>query len=171
MEQAFAFEQQIGSATFCLSIDVSDAVMQERLMGRAKTSGRSDDNEATIAKRIQTFHTESEAAIDFYSRLGKLRRIQGEMAPEEVYAQVRKVFQPRVIFVAGKPGAGKGTQCTRIAARYGYTHISAGDILREEVARGSTDGALIERLIRNGQLVPDDLTLKVIRRAIDRRYV
>ena len=45
LEQAFAFEQQIGSATFCLSIDVSDAVMQERLMGRAKTSGRSDDNE------------------------------------------------------------------------------------------------------------------------------
>jgi adenylate kinase len=168
LEQAFAFEQQIGPATFCLSIDASDAVMKERLMSRGKTSGRSDDNEETITKRIQTFHEQSKEAIDLYSRLGKLRCINSELTPDEVYAQVRKAFQPRIIFVAGKPGAGKGTQCKRIAARYGYTHISAGDVLREEVARGSTDGATIERLIRNGQLVPDDLTLKVIRRAIDR---
>ena len=60
------------------------------------------------------------------------------------------------------------TQCAKIAARYGYEHVSAGDLLRAEVARGSTDGATIERLIRNGQLVPDDLTLKVIQRAISR---
>jgi len=168
LEQAFAFEQQVGSATFCVSIDVSDGTMKERLMSRGKTSGQSDVNEDTIAKQIKAFHDESEAAIDFYSRLGKLRRVNAESSPEEVYSQVRTAFQPRVIFVAGKPGAGKGTQCTRIAARYGFTHISAGDILREEVARGSTDGATIERLIRNGQLVPDDLTLKVIRRAMDR---
>ena len=167
LEQAFAFEQQIGPATFCLAIDCSDETMKARLLARGASSGRSDDNEETIVKRIQTFHEQSEAAIDFYSRLGKLKRINSELPKEEVYAQVRKAFQPRVVFVAGKPGSGKGTQCKRVAARYGYQHISAGDLLRAEVARGSTDGANIERLIRNGQLVPDDLTLKVIRRTID----
>ena len=52
LEQAFAFEQQVGSATFCVSIDVSDDTMKERLMSRGKTSGQSDVNEDSIAKQI-----------------------------------------------------------------------------------------------------------------------
>ena len=36
----------------------------------------------------------------------------------------------RVVFVAGKPGSGKGTQCKRVAARYGYQHVSACDLLQ-----------------------------------------
>ncbi|CAF1535602.1 unnamed protein product, partial [Adineta steineri] len=39
--------------------------------------------------------------------------------------------KPNVIFVLGGPGAGKGTQCTRIAETYSYVHLSAGDLLRE----------------------------------------
>ena len=130
LEQAFAFEQQIGPATFCLAIDCSDETMKARLLARGASSGRSDDNEETIVKRIQTFHEQSEAAIDFYSRLGKLKRINSELPKEEVYAQVRKAFQPCVVFVAGKPGSGKGTQCKRVAARYGYQHISASDLFQ-----------------------------------------
>jgi adenylate kinase len=169
LEQAFKFEQQVGACSFCVSFDCSDETMKARLMKRGETSGRSDDaDEATIATRIKTFHDESEAAIDFYERLGRLRRVDSEQDVDTIWAQVRTFFQPRVVFVTGPPGAGKGTQCTKIAARYGYEHISAGDLLRAEVARGSKDGATIERLIRNGQLVPDDLTLKVIQRAISR---
>eukprot|EP00946_MAST-07B_sp_MAST-7B-sp1_P003761 g3761.t1 len=169
LEQAFKFEQDVGSCTFCVSFDCSDETMKARLMKRGESSGRADDvDEATIANRIKTFHDESEAAIDFYERLGRLHRVNAEQDEDTIWSQLRTHFQPRVVFVTGPPGAGKSTQCAKIAALYGYEHISAGDLLRAEVARGSTDGATIERLIRNGQLVPDDLTLKVIQRAISR---
>ena len=124
LEQAFAFEQQIGPATFCLSLEVADDVMKQRMLSRGKNGARSDDqDESVILKRIQTFHEQSEAASQFYARLGKLKRVS-DGTVEEVYAQVRKAFQPRVIFVAGKPGAGKGVQCQRIAARYGKGFLS-----------------------------------------------
>jgi adenylate kinase family enzyme len=46
-----------------------------RLLGRAKTSGRADDNEETIKKRIETFHNETEPVIQSYGSSGKLIRI------------------------------------------------------------------------------------------------
>ena len=50
---------------------------------------------------------------------------------------------PNVVFVLGAPGAGKGTQCSRLSRKYGYTHLSAGDLLRAEVRDNGTDGELI----------------------------
>ena len=72
------------------------------------------------------------------------------------------------IILFGPPGAGKGTQCQRIMDKYGYEHLSTGDLLKAEVARGSKRGTEIARLIKNGQLVPDDITLAVLKRAMDR---
>ena len=50
---------------------------------------------------------------------------------------------PNVVFVLGAPGAGKGTQCSRLSSKYGYTHLSAGDLLRAEVRDNGADGELI----------------------------
>ncbi len=44
---------------------------------------------------------------------------------------------PTVVFVLGGPGAGKGTQCAKIVEHYGWSHLSAGDLLRAERATGS----------------------------------
>ena len=51
---------------------------------------------------------------------------------------------PEVVFVLGPPGAGKGTQCSKISERFGYIHLSAGDLLRAERASGSVNGDLIQ---------------------------
>lgn len=60
-----------------------------------------------------------------------------------------------VVFVLGGPGSGKGTQCERIKARYaGVVHLSAGDLLRDEVKSGSVLGAKCAALMKEGQLVP-----------------
>jgi hypothetical protein len=61
---------------------------------------------------------------------------------------------PRVLFVLGGPGAGKGTQCAKLVDCFGFVHLSAGDLLREERDSGSKDGEMIENYIRNGQIVP-----------------
>ena len=62
--------------------------------------------------------------------------------------------KPGVIFVLGGPGAGKGTQCGRIVEKYGYTHLSAGDLLREERKSGSAQGQMIDEYIKEGTSPP-----------------
>ena len=68
----------------------------------------------------------------------------------------------RVIMLA-PPGAGKGTQSERIAARYGVPHISSGDIFREETAAGTPLGMQLRGYLESGDLVPDDLVLSLIK--------
>ncbi|KAF2885740.1 hypothetical protein ILUMI_20444 [Ignelater luminosus] len=75
--------------------------------------------------------------------------------------------QPKVVFVLGGPGAGKGTQCQRIVKDFEFVHLSAGDLLREERAKpGSEYGELIESYIRDGKIVPVDITCSLLERAM-----
>jgi len=75
--------------------------------------------------------------------------------------------KPEVVFILGGPGAGKGTLCHYIIKRYGYVHLSAGDLLREErVKPGSQFGELIETHIKNGTIVPVEITCSLIDRAM-----
>lgn len=67
-----------------------------------------------------------------------------------------------VIFVLGGPGCGKGTQCERIVATYGYTHLSSGDLLRDEVKSGSERGQALNAIMEKGDLVPLEVVLDLI---------
>jgi pantothenate kinase-related protein Tda10 len=58
-----------------------------------------------------------------------------------------------IVFVLGGPGSGKGTQCYRISKEYKYTHLSVGDLLREEAQRGSPAGQEIANLMKEGQII------------------
>lgn len=72
-----------------------------------------------------------------------------------------------VIFVLGGPGAGKGTQCANLVQDYGFCHLSAGDLLRAEQNReGSEYGAMIRNYIREGQIVPMEVTIKLLENAM-----
>lgn len=70
------------------------------------------------------------------------------------------------LILLGAPGAGKGTQGVRLAAHYGVAHVSSGDILRQHVAEGTELGQRISASVAAGELVPDDLVLAVIGRAV-----
>ncbi|XP_063413904.1 UMP-CMP kinase-like [Mytilus trossulus] len=73
-----------------------------------------------------------------------------------------------VMFVLGGPGAGKGTQCEKIVKEYGYVHLSAGDLLRQERNRqGSQFGEEIQSHIKNGTIVPVEITCSLLRRAME----
>ncbi|CAG8817643.1 30940_t:CDS:2 [Gigaspora margarita] len=68
-----------------------------------------------------------------------------------------------VIFVLGGPGSGKGTQCNKIVEDFGFVHLSAGDLLREEQRNpNSKDGDLIKSYIKDGQIVPMEITVKLL---------
>ncbi|KAE9459963.1 hypothetical protein C3L33_08158, partial [Rhododendron williamsianum] len=70
------------------------------------------------------------------------------------------------VLVSGGPGSGKGTQCAYIVENYGYTHLSAGDLLRAEIKSGSENGAMIQNMIKEGKIVPSEVTIKLLQRAI-----
>merc|ERR1711936_296731 len=71
-----------------------------------------------------------------------------------------------VIWVLGGPGCGKGTQCDKIVAQYGYTHLSSGDLLREEVASGSERGKTLNAMMEKGDLVPLFVVLDLLAEAM-----
>lgn len=74
-----------------------------------------------------------------------------------------------VVFVLGGPGSGKGTQCEKIVHNFGYVHLSAGDLLREERAKpNSKHGELIEDYIRNGKIVPVEITCSLLKEAMEK---
>ena len=74
-----------------------------------------------------------------------------------------------VIFVLGGPGSGKGTQCAKLVERYGAAHYSAGDLLRAEVVSKSPDGQMIDRMIKEGQIVPAQVTIDLLKKAVKAR--
>ncbi|GAY57902.1 hypothetical protein CUMW_183010 [Citrus unshiu] len=77
------------------------------------------------------------------------------------------VKKPTVVFVLGGPGSGKGTQCANIVEHFGYTHLSAGDLLRAEIKSGSENGTMIQNMIKEGKIVPSEVTIKLLQKAME----
>ena len=76
-------------------------------------------------------------------------------------AATGRQLRARAVFLGG-PGAGKGTQAKRLAADGAIAHISTGDMLRAQVASGSELGRKAKVLMEQGQLVPDDLMIRMV---------
>jgi adenylate kinase len=66
----------------------------------------------------------------------------------------------------GPPGAGKGTQAGKVAARLGIPHISTGEMFRDHVARGTALGKQVEAIMAAGDYVPDELTVAMLEERI-----
>jgi UMP-CMP kinase len=77
-----------------------------------------------------------------------------------------KEAKPSVLFVLGGPGSGKGTQCELISEAFDFCHLSAGELLRAERQRGSPFGAEIERHIKQGSIVPAEITTALLLNAM-----
>ncbi|MDD3122507.1 MAG: adenylate kinase [Candidatus Izemoplasmatales bacterium] len=73
------------------------------------------------------------------------------------------------LLIMGKPGAGKGTQAARLLDYYKLTHISTGDIYREEMAKDSPIGILAKKYIGQGELVPDNVTNDIVRNVLNQK--
>lgn len=72
------------------------------------------------------------------------------------------------IILLGAPGAGKGTQATKISDKYGMPHISTGDIFRENIKNQTEIGLLAKSYTDKGQLVPDEVTCKIVEDRLSR---
>ena len=70
---------------------------------------------------------------------------------------------PTYIVLLGPPGVGKGTQAEKVAGNTRLPHISSGDLFRENIKKGTPLGKLAESYMNKGELVPDDVTIGMIR--------
>lgn len=70
------------------------------------------------------------------------------------------------IVLLGAPGAGKGTQAVKIAAQYNVPHISTGDIFRKNIKEQTPIGIVAKSYIDKGNLVPDDVTIEIVKNRI-----
>ena len=71
------------------------------------------------------------------------------------------------VVIFGAPGSGKGTQSERLIDHYGLHHISTGEVLRDHIARGTELGRIADSYISKGQLIPDDLMVRVLASVLD----
>ncbi|KHJ81055.1 adenylate kinase isoenzyme 5 family protein [Oesophagostomum dentatum] len=158
VKQGEQFEKEIQEANLVIFFDVSDDILTERVLKRAKTSGRVDDNAESMKRRLKTFSTATAPVVDYYEKKKKLVKIKAHGTIEEIFAEVVKHLDPilnkkstptverktidltplkttkvPIFFIVGGPGAGKGTQCEKMVAKFGLSHLSSGDLLRDEV--------------------------------------
>lgn len=108
-----------------------------------------------------------------------IRKKKPMQLSEEAYEAIKKktkimykktAFTPDealVVFVLGGPGSGKGTQCANLVRDYNFVHLSAGDLLRAEQQReGSQYGEMISNYIKEGKIVPQEVTIALLRNAM-----
>lgn len=125
---------------------------------------------ASVLKEVANIDDREIQALFSAAGLGDGPPPQGPVAIEDF---LRWVFAedagadasagPEVVFVLGGPGCGKGTFSTRIMEQFGYKHLSAGDLLRAERQRpGSKFGEIIEARIKEGKLVPSEVTVGLL---------
>lgn len=130
LEQATEFEKEIAPCKFVLFYDCPESVMEQRLLKRGETSGRSDDNKETIMKRFNTFKETSYPVIEEYAAVGKCVKVIPEVdlmpvqissvpIPQKVYESTKGYFIPakdrgvaweNIVFVLGGPGSGLSYQ-------------------------------------------------------------
>merc|ERR1719203_1762893 len=153
--------------------------MTKRILKRAETAevARKDDNLETLKKRFKVFVEQTMPVVDQFKEMGKCKVVESIGSVESIYANIRKHFiqalvKPKVVFVLGGPGAGKGTQCTTLVEddefKAAFAHLSAGDLLRAERNSGSEDAELINNYIKEGKIVPVEITVGLIKNAMNK---
>ena len=68
----------------------------------------------------------------------------------------------------GPPGAGKGTQSEKLIQKYGFLHISTGDLFRMHMKNDTALGLRVKEIINNGLLVPDEITIAMLKEELDK---
>ena len=72
------------------------------------------------------------------------------------------------LILFGPPGSGKGTQAQKLVKKYGFLHISTGDLFRHEIGHQTELGTVAQSYIKKGQLVPDEVTISMLKKKVEK---
>ena len=132
-----------------------DASLPWGVIGGKISSTRKGREDSLSKRKSVEARAETASSMEF-SIQSKIR-----LADEESALQENNDFALRIIIMGG-PASGKGTQCEKIASKYGVAHLSTGDMLREAVRRGSEIGDIAKSYMDSGQLVPDEIMIQIV---------
>lgn len=154
----------------CLEIPENEAI--KRLLNRAKTSGRSDDNLEVIQYRLKEYREKTLPVSQFYKDKNIFIPIDGTGSIKAVYERLDKAIEltlKKVLFnvvMFGHPGAGKGTQARLLAKKFGLVYISTGEMLKEEIENKTEFGRMAKSHYMKGTIVPDEVVIRLIEKKI-----
>jgi adenylate kinase len=165
---------KLNSSLDCMvSLDVPDQELIDRLLLRAKTSGRSDDTLEVIKVRLKEYEDKTKPVADFYAKKNKYFPVNGVGEIDEIFDNIVDTIEKNRkkeytnIVILGKPGAGKGTQGKFLAEKHNLVYISTGAMLRQEVANNTAIGKIAKPYMDKGQIVPDEIPIKLIEEKIE----
>jgi len=160
---------KLNTSLNCLiSIEVPEEESVARLLNRGLTSGRSDDNELVIRKRLKEYEEKTLPVLNFYKEKGNYLAIDGHQEVGEVTIQIEEIINKELskklmnVVIFGYPGCGRGSQGVELSRKYGLEYISTGRMLEEEIEAGTELGQRITQIYENGELVPDELVVPLI---------
>lgn len=96
LEQGIRFEKEVCPCVCVISFDVNEDVMVKRLLKRGETSGRVDDNEETIKKRLRTFNESTKPVIDHYEKQQKVIHIDASGSIDDIFNKVYAKLQEKI---------------------------------------------------------------------------
>ncbi len=155
-----------------ISLNVPEEELINRLLLRAKTSGRTDDTLDVIKVRLKEYEDKTKPVAKFYAEKNKYFPINGVGEIDDIFENILKVIDmareevKTNIVLLGKPGSGKGTQGKLLAKEFGLAYISTGKLMRREIAEGTKIGKLAKPYMDKGEIVPDEIPIQLIEREI-----
>lgn len=165
---------KLNSSLDCMvSLDAPDQELIDRLLLRAKTSGRADDTLDVIKVRLKEYEDKTKPVADFYDKRGKYCKINGVGEIDKIFEDIEKVIEKSRkkeftnIVLLGKPGSGKGTQGKMLADKHNLVYISTGKMLRKEIDSGTEIGKIVAPYMEKGQIVPDEIPIKLIEQKME----
>ncbi|WP_320018491.1 adenylate kinase [Labilibaculum manganireducens] len=164
---------KLNTALNCLiSLEVDEEVSVSRLLNRGKTSGRADDNEVVIRNRLKEYNDKTLPVLQFYKDKGVYFGLKGDQSIEEVNLSIQKIIKDELskslfnLVLFGYPGSGRGSQGIALAKKYDLEYLATGQMLDQEIQKGSEIGKRIIDLYENGELVPDEIVVQLIEKKI-----
>jgi len=154
--------------TCMISLEAPSELLKKRLLDRASKEDRQDDTEEVIGVRLAEYDRKTSQVIPYYQEKGIYYQVDGTGSVEDVATRVEAAVEESIkqtllnVVVYGYPGAGKGTQCKRLAKEFDLVYISVGRILRDEIEQKSDLGIQAKSFVDKGVLVPDEIVIQLI---------
>ena len=155
-----------------LSLEVPHDNLKNRLLKRAETENRSDDTEEVIDVRLKEYETKTSPVAEFYKEKDIYHPIDGMGDIDEIFGRLTAVVDQTLerswmnMVLLGPPGSGKGTQGRMLAKKFNLVYISTGHLMRQEIKKGTEMGMSAKEYIEKGDIVPDEIAIKLIERQI-----
>jgi adenylate kinase len=164
---------KLNTSLNCLiNLNVPEDISAARLIKRAESSGRADDNEEVIRNRLREYHEKTLPVLEFYREKGQEYDLDAtrpvDVVREDIVRIVLKEFEKNLfnLVLFGYPGSGRSSQGLALAEKFGLEYVSTARMIRQEIEKHTEIGMRIHDIYEAGELVPDEIVVRLVEKKI-----